>query len=266
MPTLTAPDVLVFDSGVGSLCIGADIRRRLPGVSLHYALDTGGFPYGSWPPEELASHVVNRMEQLLQRMDPDIIVVACNSASTVVLPALRERIDIPVVGVVPAIKPAAAITETGTIGVLATPGTAERAYTRQLVSDFAAGHKVLLAGDPDLADAVEYHYQQGTDPQAACEAAIARLQQPGYESMDTVVLACTHFPLIRDRLAALAPDIRHWVDSGEAIARRVQSQLNGIGADSAPVTHRAYLLGKIAGPALPQRLERLGVSTVDLIE
>lgn len=217
--------VLVFDSGVGSLSIGAEIHRLLPELDLLYVMDRGGFPYGLWQEAPLVEHICKRVEEVLQREYATMLVMACNSASTAVLPALRERLSIPVVGVVPAIKPAAALSRSKVIGLLATPGTVSRPYTAQLIADFAADCEVIAVGNGELAPAVEALFWQGASPKD-CVATIAdRFRaHPRYHDMDTLVLACTHFPLVQTELAAF---IRHcqWVDSGQAIARRVASLL-----------------------------------------
>ncbi len=189
------PRVLVFDSGVGSLSIGAEIHRLLPDIDLLYAMDRGGFPYGQWQEHALADHICKQLITLLSREPADMVVMACNSASTVVLPALRAQLTMPVVGVVPAIKPAAQISHSGVIGLLATPGTVARPYTAQLIADFAAHCSVIAVGDGALAPAVEALFWEGRDDPAAWQGAVAKLAaQPRFDEMDTVVLACTHFP------------------------------------------------------------------------
>lgn len=154
-PIPHAPRVLVFDSGVGSLSIGAEIHRLLPDLDLLYAMDRGGFPYGQWQEQPLAEHICRKILDVLIDHPCDMLVVACNSASTAVLPSLRSQVAIPVVGVVPAIKPAAQQSSSGVIGLLATPGTISRPYTAQLIADFASHCHVITAGDPGLASAVE---------------------------------------------------------------------------------------------------------------
>lgn len=223
------PRVLVFDSGVGSLSIGAEIHRLLPDLNLLYCMDRGGFPYGQWQEQPLAQHICGTILSQLERHPCDMVVVACNSASTTVLPALRSQLAIPVVGVVPAIKPAASQSKTGIIGLLATPGTIARPYTDQLIHDFAAHCQVIKVGDPALAGAVEALFWQGDDnKQAWRRAAQAFTDSAYFADMDTVVLACTHFPLVQKQLDAAMRALGktvNWVDSGQAIARRVAQLL-----------------------------------------
>lgn len=225
--------MLVFDSGVGSLSIGAEIHRLLPALDLLYVMDRGGFPYGLWQEAALVEHICRRVNEVLQREPATMLVMACNSASTAVLPALREQLSIPVVGVVPAIKPAAALSCSKVIGLLATPGTVSRPYTAQLIADFAADCEVISLGNAELAPAVEALFWQGSSP-ADCLAGIAAAfrADPRYPQMDTLVLACTHFPLVQQELAQLIPQCQ-WVDSGQAIARRVASLLGAEAENSA---------------------------------
>nr|WP_246386618.1 glutamate racemase [Litorivivens lipolytica] len=216
---------MVFDSGVGSLSIGGEIHRRLPHLNLIYAMDAGGFPYGEWEEGALSDHICATVTTLVEQTSPDLIVIACNSASTTVLPALRGQLSIPVVGVVPAIKPAAAISQSRVIGLLATPGTVRRQYTAQLIQDFAADCKVLSVGSGALAPAIEQRFWSGLEqPGLYAEIAQEFNRQPGSNEMDTLVLACTHFPLISAQLQRHFPGVT-LIDSGEAIARRVESLL-----------------------------------------
>lgn len=232
-PIPHAPRVLVFDSGVGSLSIGAEIHRLLPDLDLLYAMDRGGFPYGQWQEQPLAEHICRKILDVLIDHPCDMVVVACNSASTAVLPSLRSQVAIPVVGVVPAIKPAAQQSSSGVIGLLATPGTISRPYTAQLIADFASHCHVITAGDPGLASAVETFFWRGENSPSAWRQAIMHLaEKPRFAEMDTVVLACTHFPLVQQQLAKeltlLGKEVS-WIDSGQAIARRVAQLLNESG-------------------------------------
>ena len=219
------PRVLIFDSGVGSLSIGAEIHRQRPDIDLLYIMDRGGFPYGEWQEAALVEHICREVTAVLAEEPADLLVMACNSASTAVLPALRASLSIPVVGVVPAIKPAAAISQSGVIGLLATPGTIARPYTAQLIEDFAREHCVIAVGSKELAPAVEALFWGEPVAEAVWQRAVAELEQhPRFPELDTLVLACTHFPLVKNQLAAHLPPLQ-WVDSGEAIARRVDHLL-----------------------------------------
>jgi len=214
------PHILVFDSGVGGLSIVQAIQQHTPTFPITYLADNLHFPYGLLDEDFL----VDRVEQLLLQVvqaspHVDMIVVACNTASTLVLPRLRARLSIPIVGVVPAIKPAAALSANRTIGLLATPGTVKRSYTDDLINEFAPHCDVIKVGSSELVTLAEAKISGAPLPPDAIEAIVAPFK--AYPLLDTVVLACTHFPLLAEELAAALPNVTHWVDSGEAIARRV---------------------------------------------
>ncbi|MGM0449776.1 MAG: glutamate racemase [Pseudomonadota bacterium] len=231
MMASAAPRVLLFDSGIGGLSIAAAIWARLPGVDLVYAGDNAGFPYGDLSEHSVVTRCLALVEAALAQHPCDLVVVACNTASTVVLPTLRARLAVPVVGVVPAIKPAAALSRTRRIGVLATPATVDRPYLWSLIDEYAADCTILRLGSSELVRLAEAGLarEEGIDDES-----VRRVLQPLAEGdPDTVVLGCTHFPLIGDTLARVMPGVTHWVDSGEAVARRVD-QLLGAGADEEP--------------------------------
>ncbi|MCC1496615.1 glutamate racemase [Alcanivorax sp. 1008] len=222
MVTASSP-VLVFDSGVGGLSVAAEIRRRLPGLPLHYLMDSAGFPYGNKDDATLVERVLKVCAEAVAEHQPRLLVVACNTASTLALPALRAALDIPVVGVVPALKVAAAASDSGQIGLLATPATVNRPYTDNLIRDFAVGCQVRRFGSVELVQWAEDWLACGREPQSLAEHLDDWLMRP--QPVSHVVLGCTHFPLLRPMLERLWPTIC-WVDSGEAIARRV-AQLVG---------------------------------------
>lgn len=213
--------VLVFDSGVGGLTVASEIRALGPRLTVHYAADTGFFPYGDKSDEALRARLPVVAKALVEAAEPDVFVIACNTASTLALEEVRAALAIPVVGTVPAIKPAAKLTETGTIGLLATPGTIRRAYTARLIEEFAAGKRVILHGSLELVKLAEAHARGEDVPIEAYAAAQAPLfAAEGGDEIDTVVLACTHFPLVRGQLIATAPRPVSYIDSGAAIARQ----------------------------------------------
>jgi len=256
------PRIVIFDSGVGSLSIGAEIHALLPSLDLLYVMDRGGFPYGLWQEQALVEHICQKVHEVLRAQSADMLVMACNSASTAVLPALREQLSIPVVGVVPAIKPAAAQSRSRVIGLLATPGTVARPYTAKLIADFAPDCCVIPVGSAELAPAVEALFWHGDDaPQVWRGIAEQFHCHPRAAEMDTVVLACTHFPLVKDQLARQLPKLA-WIDSGQAIARRVQQLLLGQGWQPTPVPGRQFLrlLGaREPSEVLSQRLGERGI-------
>ncbi len=222
------PRILIFDSGVGGVTVAREIWNLLPGSETIYVCDNGFFPYGVKPEDELIARVTSVLCSVAAGCEPDIVVVACNTASTVALPSLRERILVPVVGVVPAIKPAAALSKTRAIGLLGTPGTVRRAYTQDLIDRFASDYTIVRVGSADLVLMAEEKFAgRDLDPRRLA-AALGPLFEPGGSpAVDVVVLACTHFPLLRADLAAIAPANIAWIDSGAAIARRIGELLGG---------------------------------------
>lgn len=222
------PTILVFDSGLGGLTVLGRTTRACPGAHIVYAADDAGFPYGRLGEDALVARVLSVMERLVARFHPDLAVIACNTASTLVLPALRARFAIPFVGTVPAIKPAAVATKSGMISVLATPGTVARDYTRELVETYAARHRVTLVGATQLAGLAEQALKGETvdDTVLAAEIAPCFVEADGRRT-DVVTLSCTHYPLLLERMKRLAPWPVEWIDPAPAIARRVADLLAG---------------------------------------
>jgi glutamate racemase len=227
--------ILVFDSGVGGLSVLREVRAVLPRAPIVYAADSAGFPYGTKAPAEVAARVPALLGRLAERCDPALIVIACNTASTIALDAVRAALDLPIVGTVPAIKPAAACSVTRTIGVLGTAATIVQPYVDRLAAEFAADCTVIRHGSHDLVELAEAKLRG----EAAPDEAYARildglLGQPGGEAIDTVVLACTHFPLVEEELAAAAPRPLAFVDGNAGIARRTASLLGDRASPDAP--------------------------------
>jgi glutamate racemase len=219
--------ILVFDSGVGGLSILQEIRQQYPHCCFFYASDNAAFPYGTKTEDELIERVDIVLHQLQQTTQADIIVVACNTASTVALPRIRERFSQPVIGVVPAIKPAAAISQSKVIGLLATPGTVKREYTHQLIKKYAADCDIISIGSSELVQLAEQKLRGEIITQEQLKPIVQQLIE--HATVDTLVLACTHFPLLKEELQTVLPNIKYWVDSGEAIARRVGYWLSELG-------------------------------------
>jgi glutamate racemase len=216
------PTILVFDSGLGGLTVFAEAVNARPDARFVYAADDAGFPYGRLTPEALVARVMGVLRRLIERYAPDLVVVACNTASTLVLPPLRERFRIPFVGTVPAIKPAAQLSRSKRITVLATPGTVARDYTRDLVATYAADCRVTLVGSRHLAGYAEAELAGApvADTVIAAELSPCFVTE-GEERTDVIALACTHYPLLLPRLRSLAPWSVTWVDPAAAIARRM---------------------------------------------
>ena len=222
-----APSALVFDSGLGGLTVFAEILKARPDVDYVYLADDARFPYGAMEEGELVARVLDVVGGFIEARAPDLVVIACNTASTLVLPPLRAAYpNVGFVGTVPAIKPAAETSRSGLISVLATPGTVARDYTRALVRDFAAGCEVELVGAPRLAEIAERRLHDEVVDLEAVRAEIAPcfVERDGRRT-DKVVLACTHFPWLLDLFAELSPWPVDFVDPAPAIARRVDQLL-----------------------------------------
>ena len=224
-----APDapVLFFDSGVGGLSILKPARALLPNMPVVYAADNAGFPYGTKSEAELTARVPALLGRLVERYRPRIAVIACNTASTIALAAIRAALDIPVVGTVPAIKPAALASKSRVIGVLGTDATVRQPYVDRLAAEHGADCTVLRHGSAALVAYAEARLRgEPADPAIPADALAGLFDQPGGERMDMVVLACTHFPLVEDELAAASPRPLAFLDGGAGIARRI-AYLNG---------------------------------------
>ena len=219
-----AAPILLFDSGVGGLSVLAELRKILPDAPVIYASDNAGLPYGSKSEAQIAARVSGLLGRMTERLRPRLVCIACNTASTIALASVREVLEVPIVGTVPAIKPAAALTQTGTIGLLGTEATIRQAYVDRLETEFAVGKRLLRHAAPELVAAAEETLRgRSVDPAVFARAAKGLRAQPGGEAVDTVVLACTHFPLVSDELAqAFGPHVR-FVDGAAGIARRIAS-------------------------------------------
>ena len=235
--------VLVFDSGVGGLSVVAELRALMPDLYMTYVADDAFRPYGEKTEAQLKSRLPGLLKTLAAASKPDAVVIACNTASTTALCEIREALDIPVIGVVPAIKPAAAMSKTKTIAVLGTPGTVKRKYVDKLVSDFGNGCQVVLHGSSGLVDLAEQKLSGKHVPTAKISAEITPMfAGKGGANIDVVVLACTHFPLLLDELKSAAPRKVNWIDSGAAIAKRTQTVLEDVPPNQTSKTPQTALL------------------------
>lgn len=213
--------ILVFDSGVGGLSVLQHIRRALPKASVVYAADNAGYPYGTKSEAEIASRVPALLGRLVERYHPRIIVIACNTASTIALAHVRSALDLPVVGTVPAVKPAALLSKTRVIGVLGTEATVRQPYVDNLVAEFASDCLVLRYGSAELVDMAEAKLRGAPpSPEDMRRVMQGLYGQDSGDRIDAVVLACTHFPLLAREISAASPPHVTLVDSGEGIARR----------------------------------------------
>lgn len=220
------PIILIFDSGIGGLSVYEHIKQKLPNADYVYLFDDEGFPYGDKTELFLIERLQLIMQSAIERYHPDIIVIACNTASTVCLSHLREQFSVPFIGVVPAIKPAAKLSKNGVIGLLATKGTIKRAYTQRLVDDYASNLKIEYLGLSELVFIAEDKLQ-GVPVDMNL---LRELMSPwlSLEHMpDTIILGCTHYPFIKPELMQLFPNA-NFVDSGDAISNRVSVVLDSL--------------------------------------
>ncbi len=235
------PAILVFDSGLGGLTVLREIVKARPDAVYTYVADDAFFPYGQHSEDEIVARVVPLIGDLIADHRPDLVVIACNTASTLVMTHLREAYAIPFVGTVPAIKPACASSKTKRVSVLGTRGTVKREYTRALIRDFAGDCQTTLVGSEHLAALAEAALRGETVSDAAIAAEIAPCFINGGDAAtrtDTVVLACTHYPLLLDQITRLAPWPVDWIDPAPAIARRVVDLLGPKAAEVSPAPAR----------------------------
>ncbi|GMQ45147.1 glutamate racemase [Vibrio sp. 10N] len=246
-------NILIFDSGVGGLSVYKEIASLLPRANYFYLFDNEAYPYGELAPDTLVDRTCRLIQQMMQRQRIDIVVIACNTASTIVLPQLREALSIPVVGVVPAIKPASLLSKKA-VGLIATPATITRQYTHDLIRDFADDKDVKLLGSSKLVDMAE----QKLRGQSIDMMQLHQILEPLVDVIDVAVLGCTHFPLIREEISQVLGKDVELIDSGTAIARRVMSLLtesdyeDGLG------------IKEVFSSASPNQEEALNIALEDL--
>ena len=258
----TAP-ILLFDSGVGGLTVLSELRKLLPGAPVIYAADTAGLPYGEKTEAEVAARVAGLLGRLSERYKPRLITIACNTASTIALGMVREVLHVPIVGTVPAIKPAAAVTRTGVIGLLGTAATIRQRYVDKLEAEFATNKRLLRFAAPELVAAAEAKLRgEVPDPKVFAAAAEGLRAQPGGTQIDTVVLACTHFPLLEEELRGALGDVR-FIDGAQGIARRIAYLTQGQ-AFTREAPDLALFTGEPTGFAmLEPALHRYGLERVE---
>jgi glutamate racemase len=255
------PTIVVFDSGLGGLTVFREAAAARPDARFVYVADDAAFPYGDMPEQALITRILHVIGKVIAEQRPDLVVVACNTASTLALNELRARYQVPFVGTVPAIKPACAQSKTKRVAVLGTQATVSREYTKALIREFAAGCEVVLVGSHKLAAFAEAELA-GTpvsDAEIAAEIAPCFVDQDGRRT-DTVVLACTHYPLLTARFKAVAPWPVDWLDPAPAIARRVADLLHERPASpaAAPPPQIALTSGRAPSPTLAKALAGYG--------
>lgn len=227
--------ILIFDSGLGGTTVLDEIIKLLPQCQYSYALDNAAFPYGDKTEAFLIQRIVALMDKLIAAAQPDLIVIACNTASTQVLEQLRSHYDLPFVGVVPAIKPAAALSDKQCIGLLATNSTVNNKYINKLKLSFAVDCKLVNLPAQALVQLAEDKIlYQRCDITEIKKILTPLWNQPGAGHIDTLILGCTHFPALRDEIAQLWPQRIQIIDSGTAIAERVKQLLSTADDDYSP--------------------------------
>jgi len=247
--------ILVFDSGLGGLTVLREITAARPGAAYTYVADDAFFPYGHHTEDEIVTRVVPLIGELIAAHHPDLVVIACNTASTLVMDHLRVAYSVPFVGTVPAIKPACAASRTKRVSVLGTRGTVKREYTRALIRDFAQGCEVTLVGAENLAALAEAGLRGETVSDDTVLAEIAPCFVDGDSRTDTVVLACTHYPLLLEQIRRIAPWPVEWIDPAPAIARRVENLLGKPTQENIPSPAKfLFTSGKPLTPALAEAL------------
>lgn len=254
--------ILIFDSGVGGLTVYREIVKARPDAAYVYLADDAGFPYGNQPETVLIGRIIDVVGRAIAEHSPDLVVVACNTASTIALAELRARFAVPFVGTVPAIKPACGQSKTKRVTVLGTQATVVREYTRALIREFAAGCDVALVGSPHLASYAEAELAGKPIADAAIKDEIAPcfVEADGRRT-DIVVLACTHYPLLLARFTASAPWPVDWLDPAPAIARRVADLLRDRSAGTLTASPRlAFTSGRTPTPAFAAALAGFGFS------
>jgi glutamate racemase len=265
------PRILLFDSGMGGLTVARAVHRHMPLATLNYAADTAGFPYGAWEEQALVRRILRVMEELITASSPDLVVIACNTASTIAMVQLRAKFKVPFVGTVPAIKPAAAQTKSGMISVLATPGTVKREYTHALIKDFAQHCQVTLHGAPRLAQMAETKLRGGDIDLEQLRIEVAPcFVEKGEKRTDVVVLGCTHYPLLEAEIASVAPWPVTYIDPAPAIARRVGDILDETrlldAPAGAPLHGTVYLTSNVADQPTRAAYAQMGYPRLTVLD
>lgn len=257
-----AAPLLFFDSGVGGLSVLQPTRALLPLAPIVYVADNAGFPYGARSEEDIAARVPALLAPVVERFRPRLVVIACNTASTIALDTVRGALDLPVVGTVPAIKPASEMSNSRVIGVLGTQATVRQPYVDDLAARFAADCTVIRHGSPELVELAEAKL---AGHQVSIEA-VRAAAQPMFDAergadIDVVVLACTHFPLLDDELRAAFPGVK-LVDGGPGIARRIAHLTREQPWPAEPSRGVALFTGAAPGGPLLHSLARFGLEVV----
>jgi glutamate racemase len=260
---LSSPTILIFDSGLGGLTVHRQVSAARPDAQIVYAADDAAFPYGLLDETTLVARVIAIVGKLIEGYRPDLVVIACNTASTLVLPELRARFTVPFVGTVPAIKPACAASVSKRVSVLGTEATVNREYTRALIRQYANGADVTLVGSARLAGYAEAELRgEPVDDEAIRrEIASCFIDRDGRRT-DIIVLACTHYPLLLHRFTRLQPWPVTYIDPAPAIARRVVELLGPAKAkaNQPPAARMILTSGRLPAPKLAAALRGFGIT------
>ena len=239
--------LLFFDSGIGGMSVVRVVRAALPNAPMVYAADYAGLPYGTKSEAEIAARVPALLGRLVERFRPRLVTIACNTACTIALSHVRAALDVPVVGTVPAIKPASEMTKTGVIGLLGTAATIRQPYVDRLEAEFAGGMTLLRHAAPELVHATEAKMRGESFDPAVCEHALAELKsQPGSAQLDVIIFGCTHFPLLHQELAEATDAGMQFVDGAAGIARRILYLTGGQDWPNKPAPGIFVTTGKLA--------------------
>lgn len=253
--------LLFFDSGVGGLSVLGPTLKLLPNAPIVYCADSAGFPYGKKSDAELASRVPALLGRLVERFHPRLAVIACNTASTIALDHARSALELPIVGTVPAIKPAAEKSKSRVIGVLGTEATVRQPYVDDLAARFAADCTIIRHGSPELVELAEAKLAgERVKVDAVRDAAQPMFDAPKSKHIDTIVLACTHFPLLAEELHAAFPQV-DFVDGGQGIARRIAHLTRGQDWPGSPAPGLMLFTGPTRHPCA-EKLERYGIGEI----
>jgi glutamate racemase len=258
-PNIQPARILVFDSGLGGLTVFREVIKARPDAQYFYVADDARFPYGRISEEELIPRVLGIIGDAIARHAPDLVVIACNTASTLALKELRSQFKVPFVGTVPAIKPACASSKSKLVSVLGTEATVAREYTKGLIREFAQDCEVKLVGSAWLAAfaEAELNGNPASDEAIAAELAPCFVERDGRRT-DTIALACTHYPLLGERLKQLAPWPVDWIDPASAIARRVLDLVGKPSGETGLPAQIAFTSGRTPSPQLAKALDRFG--------
>lgn len=255
-----AAPVLLFDSGVGGLSVLGALRALLPEAPVIYAADNAGIPYGEKTEAQVAARVAGLLGRMTERLHPRLVCIACNTASTIALGMVREVLEIPIVGTVPAIKPAAAMTRSDTFGLLGTEATIRQGYVDRLEAEFAAGKRMIRLAAPQLVEAAESELRGEPADQRVFDAVAEQMREmAGGDAIDTVVLACTHFPLLQGELSrAFGPEVR-FVHGADGIARRIAHLTEGQAFERSRPDFAIFTRDEPENAALAPALTRYGL-------